>query len=329
MGPPRSRTALCLGLALFLASTLLQGPALAQLLPVGVVTTLDGQATVVRAGQSQTTALKFKANVFLKDRVKTEQGSLVKILLGGKALLTAGELSELTVAAESATTVTTLHSGKVAVNMIKAKLKPGDNFEIRAPNAVVQVRGSTVVVEVRSGTTDVDCGDGNSFVAAAGNAVVECPQGQGFTITGNILGPIRPIRPDAMAKLEGKRKPDRQAGGSSIAVALLAVDGKPVPLDPMDPKYGPYVEQLREFIAAKWGHPCLQQDEKCEFKATELDVEFSIAKDGRLAYINVMRASSWKIYEDYLLGCLVEGKRGGRLQSRRSRSSASVMGEPP
>ena len=73
-------------------------PALAQAQAtpeVGVVTTLQGQATVARASTTSPLPLKFRDSIFEKDRINTGEKSIVKVLMGGRAIVTVRELSVL------------------------------------------------------------------------------------------------------------------------------------------------------------------------------------------------------------------------------------------
>src|SRR5207244_12351102 len=72
------------------------GYALAQEQPgIGVVSTLIGEATVARGTTTQPLALKTRDDVFMKDRISTKERSLVRVLVGGEALLCVVELSVL------------------------------------------------------------------------------------------------------------------------------------------------------------------------------------------------------------------------------------------
>ncbi|HET7874871.1 MAG TPA: FecR family protein, partial [Methylomirabilota bacterium] len=115
---------------------------------VGVVTTLNGQATVSRASLPQPLPLKFKDEVFERDRIRTGEKSIVRVLLGGKALITVRELSELTVTEEANRSTVRLASGKVAMGVLRSRMKPGDSVEVRTPNAIAAVRGTVFVVEI-------------------------------------------------------------------------------------------------------------------------------------------------------------------------------------
>src|SRR5262245_21493830 len=69
----------------------------------GVVTTLQGTATVARASVPRPIPLRFRDDVFVRDRITTGAASIARILLGGKAVVTIRERSELTIT-ETATT---------------------------------------------------------------------------------------------------------------------------------------------------------------------------------------------------------------------------------
>jgi hypothetical protein len=62
---------------------------------VGIVTNLEGTATVARLALPQ--PLRFKDGVHLHDRITTGERSIVRVLLGGKATVTARERSVLTI----------------------------------------------------------------------------------------------------------------------------------------------------------------------------------------------------------------------------------------
>jgi hypothetical protein len=150
--------------------------------PVGRVTWLDGKATITHAGASSPASLNPMDPVLSGDRITLGADSHVKVRLGDKALLTAHPLSELTITEGPNTILTTLNIGKVALDLIEAKLKPGEVHEIRTPLAVVQMRGSLVVVRVLPEVTHIDCVSGEVFVAVEDKPFVRCLSGRGFTI---------------------------------------------------------------------------------------------------------------------------------------------------
>ncbi len=136
-------------LALVPASALAESPT-----NVGVVTTLTGQATVARASLPQPLPLRFKDDVFVQDRISTAEKSIVRVLLGGKALVTVRELSVLTVTEELGRSTVDLGSGKIAVGVARQRMRPGEILEIRTPNIVAAVRGTVLVVEIIRASSD-------------------------------------------------------------------------------------------------------------------------------------------------------------------------------
>jgi hypothetical protein len=74
---------------------------------------LSGQATVSRTGLTEPAAVRFRDPVFTRDRISTGEKSIVRVLLGGKAVVTARELSVLTINEESLRSAVILGSGKV------------------------------------------------------------------------------------------------------------------------------------------------------------------------------------------------------------------------
>lgn len=115
---------------------------------VGVVTTLAGNATVVRAALPGPQPLRFKDNVFLRDRITTAERSIVRVLLGGKALVTVRELSALTITEDVGRSTIDLSSGKIAMGVLRQRMRPGEVIEIRTPNAIAAIRGTVLVVEL-------------------------------------------------------------------------------------------------------------------------------------------------------------------------------------
>jgi len=114
----------------------------------GIVTNLQGTATVARTTAAQPAALKFRDDVFLHDRITTGDESLARILLGGKAVVTVRERSQLTITESATTSTLEVTSGAIALSVNKARMKPGDSVEIKTPNAVAGIRGTVIIAEV-------------------------------------------------------------------------------------------------------------------------------------------------------------------------------------
>ena len=121
---------------------------------VGVVTTVVGPVTVARASLPPE-PLKFKDDVFVRDRVITGEQAITRILLGGKVIITAREHSTLTITETLGLSTIHLTGGRIAVAVEKSKMKPGERVEIRTPNAVAGVRGTVLIVEVETNVSTV------------------------------------------------------------------------------------------------------------------------------------------------------------------------------
>lgn len=134
--------ALTAAAALLLAASAMAGER------IGVVTNLEGTATVARLTQLDMQPLQFKDAVFLRDRITTGERSLVRVLLGGKATVTARERSVLTITEVPGVATVQLGEGRISVAVSKALMKPGEVIEIKTPNAVTAIRGTVVVAEV-------------------------------------------------------------------------------------------------------------------------------------------------------------------------------------
>jgi len=189
----------------------------------GVVTTVNGDATLIRSvAAAQPVSLRMRDEIFARDRIQTQERSLVRVLLGGKALITVRELSVLTVTEEAGRVTVDLQSGKVGVAVVKARMRPGEVIEIRSPNATAAVRGTVFVVEVDpvpaapaadgppATTTRVHLFHGALDVSArlaATRPTVRLAELQSVVVAGNTLGAVRPIPRDAVAALTADLKP--------------------------------------------------------------------------------------------------------------------------
>jgi hypothetical protein len=181
---------------------------------LGVVTTLQGQASVARASASGTLPLKFKDAVFDRDRIQTGEESIVKVLMGGKAIVTVRELSVLTITEELGKTTINLSSGKIAVGVAKQRMKPGERLEVHTPNAVAAVRGTVFVVEVtRQGAqvtggpigahTQITCVNGVVDVAPRANLAqtTQLTAARSIGLLGPIVGPTQTFNVQQLGRL--------------------------------------------------------------------------------------------------------------------------------
>jgi hypothetical protein len=174
---------------------------------VGVVTTLDGRATVARPAIPSPLTLKFKDDVFGRDKISTAANSLVRVLLGGKAILTVRELSQVTISEEPGRAVVTLPDGKVVLAVAKQRMRPGESIEIRTPNAVAAVRGSIMAVAYDPGQnlTTAICHSGDCTYQFAGGATTPLPPGQGAK--NNQTGAVSADERNAAVNVQSSSRP--------------------------------------------------------------------------------------------------------------------------
>jgi hypothetical protein len=119
---------------------------------IGIVTAIQGQATVSRASLPQPAALRFRDDVFFRDQIATKERATVRLLLGGKGTLTIREQSQVTLDESvnqdgSRQSFVGLLGGKIGAAIARALMRPGDTVEIRTPNAVAAVRGTVLIAE--------------------------------------------------------------------------------------------------------------------------------------------------------------------------------------
>ena len=97
--------------------------------------------------------------------------------------------------------------------------------------------------------------------------------------------------PDSMRRQPG-------GGGGLLGGGRGGVEGDPIPLDTPEPKYQDYFNKIRERIKAKWVYPRQAGDRGIE---GELLIEFHIAKDGRVSFIELRHSSGAAILDDAAL----------------------------
>jgi TonB family protein len=94
--------------------------------------------------------------------------------------------------------------------------------------------------------------------------------------------------------------PDPGRGGG-LRSGRGGVEGEPVPLDSKDPRYSDYLKQLRRQIQDKWAYPREAAERDLQ---GQLIVEIGIAKDGRLAYLDLRRSSGVRVLDVYAMNAV-------------------------
>lgn len=181
----------------------------------GVVTALSGRASLARPALPAPRPLQFKDNLFLRDTINTAENSIVRALLGGKALVTIRELSVFTLTEEVGRSTVNLARGKMALVVARQRMRPDEIIEIRTPNAVTAVRGTVVVVEVKPAPTaqltpgpalmitifSVLQGAIEVFSLGAPTTPVTVGALKSVSVTGATIGAVQPISSSGAAQL--------------------------------------------------------------------------------------------------------------------------------
>jgi hypothetical protein len=208
--------------------------------PVGIVTTISGQVTVSRGTTLRHTMpvlLKFRDEVYLQDQISTKEFSTIKLLLGGKSLVTVRELSVLTITEELGLR-STLHLpiGKVSIAVARQKMNPGETIEIRTPNATATVRGTVFIVEVKP-ALDYAMPSPAAGVADFQPLRTPFPSGTDLLQTSNVITTFHVLkgRIDIRLLAGPDAPPVVLQAGMSLEIAGTAI-GRPSPI--------PSIEQL-------------------------------------------------------------------------------------
>lgn len=90
-------------------------------------------------------------------------------------------------------------------------------------------------------------------------------------------------------------------GAGGAADGRGGIEGEPVPLETKDPRYSDYLDRVRRMIKEKWGYPCVREGgaRECEYKSAQLIIEFGIAKDGKVPFVNVRRSTGYEVMDEY------------------------------
>jgi len=98
----------------------------------------------------------------------------------------------------------------------------------------------------------------------------------------------------------------RGGGAGGAGDGRGGIEGEPIPLDSKDPRYSDFLDRIRRMIKEKWGYPCVKNvnTRACDYKSAQLVIEFGIARDGVVPFVNVLRPSGYQIYDDYAVNAI-------------------------
>jgi len=210
-------------------SLMLPAAAPAQTSKAGVVTTLQGTATVARSSAPEPAPLKFKDDVFVQDRITTGEESIARILLGGKAVVTIRERSNLTITETATSSTIEMTSGKIALSVDKSRVKPGESVEIKTPNAVAAIRGTIIIAEVDP-PTPASPDTSTRFTLLTGVVDVTRIDQTTGRLTGApvILKPLQALGVSGVAPL-GMARPITRVEADAVAAGFAAPLREPSP----------------------------------------------------------------------------------------------------
>lgn len=115
-----------------------------------------------------------------------------------------------------------------------------------------------------------------------------------------------PERPDIRTAL----RRGGVGGGGAAGTGTLdrgGIEGDPVPLETRDPRYHDYFDRIRRMIQAKWGYPCadgVPLARECVRREGQLVIEFGIAKDGGVPFIQLLRSSGSANMDDFAMNAV-------------------------
>jgi hypothetical protein len=205
----------------------------------GVVTTLEGNVSARRVALPSPVPLKFKDDVFLQDTVTTGDKSLARMLLGGKAVVTVRERSILTITEVPGRSTIDLESGKFALAVAREKMRPGEEINIRTPNAIAGVRGTVVVTEVNRQGAQVGGGAPavvTNFYVLRGTITAQPldpttrqPLGtplqvgtlQAYSGAGTAAPTVKPVPPEQVGQINAGLQPSGPKGGEDAGQAQV------------------------------------------------------------------------------------------------------------
>jgi protein TonB len=144
------------------------------------------------------------------------------------------------------------------------------------------------------------------------------------------------VTPPAAAREAGASAPARSADGGDRLAALRppqfragglrdgrgGIEGEPIPLNTKDPRYNDYFDRLRRMIKDKWVYPREAAERNI---GGQLMLEFGIAKDGQLRFIELRRSSGVVVLDDYAMNAVRLAQPFPRIPDEMSPAGIPVL----
>jgi periplasmic protein TonB len=112
------------------------------------------------------------------------------------------------------------------------------------------------------------------------------------------------------------------ARGGGLRDGHGGIEGEAIPLDTRDPKFSDYFDQLRRAIKDKWSYPREAAEKNI---GGQLMLEFGIAKDGELRFIELRRSSGVAVLDDYAMNAVKLASPFPRVPDEMSRGGIPVL----
>ena len=180
-------------------------PAVAQPVAAGTVEALVGTAVVTRYGTGEAGPLTVGAELFEGDRIRTDAGARLRLMLRDSSVLTCGEATGLTLSRalyepEQGGRNFLVRASFGIVRAVVGLLASPSAFEMHTNTAVISVRGTEWIAEVQPDATAVVSLEGQVGVRNTDPAVsgaVALGPGEGVTVKTGAPPPAPTVWGDA------------------------------------------------------------------------------------------------------------------------------------
>ena len=143
---------------------------------IGSVTALQGKATVIHTGSTQSEPLALQSPLYPVDLIQTEAASKIKLTFIDETVLTLGEKSKLLITSFVYAPKQNAHMAFFTIpqgvfRAIAQKILPQSRFEVATTNAVAALRGTEWLGEVKLDSTAIVVLEGKVSVSHAGTDI--------------------------------------------------------------------------------------------------------------------------------------------------------------